>query len=85
MKMILTALLTLGLMGSAHATVEEMPVVAPGGFSNLSGGSQFVAAAAIGLIAVYAIQQSEYDCVIKKVAPLPGTNYANEKSVCTKN
>jgi len=82
-KAILTVVLSIGLIGSASATAEKMPVVTgSGGFSNLSGGSQFVAGAAVALVVAYAIQQNKYTCTISKTAPKPGTNYTNEKSTC---
>ena len=85
-KLLLTAVLTLGLATSANAEVEKMPLVTDGGgFGDLKFSSQFVAVAAVGLMAVYAIQQNAYNCKIVKTGPKPGTNYTNEKSVCTKS
>jgi len=79
--LLLTAVLSLGLIGSANATEEAM-VTGNGGLGQLAVASKIVGAAAVGLVAVYAIQQNKFDCTISKTAPLPGTNYTNEKSVC---
>ena len=84
MKKTILAVMLMGLIGSASATVEKMPVVVEesGGLSELTSASQLVLASAIGLVTVYAIQQNKYTCTISKTAPKPGTNYTNEKSTC---
>jgi len=84
--LLLTFVLSLSLISGASATTTSVPFceanACAGGLSGLSAASQIVGAATIGLVAVYAIQQNKFDCTITKTAPLPGTNYTNEKSVC---
>lgn len=85
--LLLTLVLSMGLIGSTHATVEVIPaceVGCAGGFGALSAASQVVGVAAVSLFVIAAIQTNDYNCVISKTEPKPGTNHTNEKSTCTK-
>lgn len=82
MKKYLLAVLMFGFIGtaSAHTVTPHVDHLASGNAATSLG----VVVAAVTVVAMAAIEQNDYTCEIVKTAPKPGTNYTNQKSICTK-
>jgi hypothetical protein len=78
------ALLVLPLLLGLSTQVNATEIVHAGGWAHVAPATKLAAISGFGLMAYYAYQSNDYTCKIVKTPPKPGTNYTNEKSVCTK-